>query len=305
MLFLPIFSIPSVVWSDVEDLKSLVSQAEKTESDAILILQDNKILYENYYGKSDVIRSVQSITKSVVVMGIMILLDEKKIPHLDVPFFNWIPEWRTDSLKKQITLRMVLNHTAGFSENSLWPYDNGNVVSESISSRLRDKPGLSFHYSNVGTALLDRVISNVCQMSTESFIAERIFAPLEIAEWEWLKDDSENLLTSGGLFMSARSLLKIGQLMMGRGNYNGKQIFSTERFNELVSKSQSQSNYGLLWWIHDPGSYYAYGWGGQFIVINPAKKIIAVRVKNPVNIILGTEKRTDFANFPEIISKWK
>jgi len=78
-------------------------------------------------------------------------------------------------------------------------------------------------------------------------------------------------------------MIKIGQLVLNRGEYEGKRIVSTKWINQMISIQISTNNsqpygpnYGYCWWVgqNEKGNHaFANGWGGQFIVVVPSLKL--------------------------------
>ena len=130
---------------------------------------------------------IASMSKAFTALAILKLRDEGKL-SLDAPAENYVPEmkqWRyptADSPK--ITVRNLLTHTAGFVEDNPWG-DRQQVLSEPEFTRmLRDgvpfsrTPGLAMEYSNLGYAMLGRIVSNVSGTRYQDYIRREIMVPL-------------------------------------------------------------------------------------------------------------------------------
>jgi CubicO group peptidase (beta-lactamase class C family) len=94
-------------------LQQLLDRGRQTHSDAVLVLQDGHEIGHYYAsGKPPGPIESMSVTKSVVALGIGQLLDQGRIRSLDQPVADFYPEWR-QGRKKDITIRMLLNHSSG------------------------------------------------------------------------------------------------------------------------------------------------------------------------------------------------
>lgn len=71
------------------------------------------------------------------------------------------------------------------------------------------------------------------------------------------------------------ALLKIGQLFLQGGVWEGEQIISKEYIQQAVSPSKVNSGYGMLWWLGD--DWY----GGQSITVVPDKNMVVVTQATP------------------------
>ena len=136
---------------------------------------------------SDSLFRIASMSKAFTGLAILKLRDEGKL-LLDAPAETYVPEMKgwtyptTDSPK--ITVRDLLNHTAGYVEDNPWG-DRQQVISEAeFTAMLKTgvpfsrAPGLAMEYSNLGYATLGRIIGNVSGVSYQNYIRREILAPL-------------------------------------------------------------------------------------------------------------------------------
>ncbi len=93
-------------------LKTIIKKGGQTHSNAIIIIQNNKVLVEDYYNRKPKPEYIASAGKSLVSLAIGKLIDDGKIRSLDQPVYEFYPEWKQGT-KQDITIRMLLNHTSG------------------------------------------------------------------------------------------------------------------------------------------------------------------------------------------------
>jgi len=157
----------------------------------------------------DTIFRIFSMTKPIVSIGIMMLLEEGHF-LLNDPVAKYIPEFADQKvgvekdgkldlvpLVRAITIHDLLRHTSGIT------YDHtGNGVVQQLyqQSRLRSRkitnaehaalvaslplmcqPGAEWNYSR-STDILGRIIEVVSGKTLSAFLTERILAPLQMAE---------------------------------------------------------------------------------------------------------------------------
>src|SRR6056297_572285 len=95
-----------------KEYKPLIESAKKSNSDALVVLEDGEKVVEYYSdSQSEKVQSM-SITKSVVGLVYAKLFSEGMIDSLSTPVARYYPEWRQGQ-KKDITVRHLLNHTSG------------------------------------------------------------------------------------------------------------------------------------------------------------------------------------------------
>ena len=130
---------------------------------------------------------IASMSKAFTALAILKLRDDGKV-LLDVPAERYVPElkgWRYPTADSpRITVRHLLTHTAGFVEDNPWG-DRQQVMTEAEFTALLRRgvdfsrpPGLAMEYSNLGYALLGRIVSNVSGMPYQDYIRSRIMRPL-------------------------------------------------------------------------------------------------------------------------------
>jgi len=103
-----------------------------------------------------------------------------------------------DKLIEKITIRHLLNHTAGWSNklgdplfNSLYianrmrtkkPADLDVIIEYAMKQKLSHSPGSHYSYSNFGYAVLGKIIEKVSGMTYEDYVYIKILIPLEIKD---------------------------------------------------------------------------------------------------------------------------
>ncbi len=164
---------------------------------------------------------IGSLSKTFTA-ALIISLSKKGLLHLDTPIVNYLPEFSmADERDKDITLRMLLNHTAGlfgstlknsmlYKEKSTWNHDN--ILNLLKDQRLKSAPGEIESYSNDGYTLLEIVSERVTEKSyTELLHSELDFllgGKIIKTAWELEEppEDMVNSLAAGGLYGNADAL---------------------------------------------------------------------------------------------------
>lgn len=165
-----------------------------------------------------------------------------------------------------------------------------------------------FHYNSLYTQLLGETIwrANDC-VSLEKIIKTQMFDALNISNFNWSKqwgiphaDSCSNSApvpenSFGGLMMTPMDMAKIGQLVLQRGKWDGKQLVPEDW---LIRSTTVQSlphpnmpwqsvGYGYQWWLASfrladdaeaqiTWAIIASGFGGQLILIIPDYNAVVV-----------------------------
>src|SRR6186713_426846 len=161
------------------------------------LVVDGKSVYKGNIGYTDIEKKIPvtssslfriaSMSKSFAAMAILKLRDEGKL-NLDDPAYFYIPELK--NLKyptadaPHITVRHLLSHGAGFPEDNPWGdrqlADTDKDLLEFIGKQISfsNPPGIAYEYSNLGFALLGKIITNVSGMRYQDYIKKNIWEPL-------------------------------------------------------------------------------------------------------------------------------
>jgi CubicO group peptidase (beta-lactamase class C family) len=135
----------------------------------------------------DTVFRIASMTKSFTAAAVLLLRDEGALA-LDDPAGNYVPELRgwppVTADAARISIRHLLTMTAGFPTDDPWgdrqqglPLDEfAKFLASGVSAAWA--PGTRFEYSNLGYAILGRVITAVTKMEYPDFVGERLLNPL-------------------------------------------------------------------------------------------------------------------------------
>jgi CubicO group peptidase (beta-lactamase class C family) len=138
---------------------------------------------------ADTVFRIASMTKSFTASAVLALRDSGVL-RLEDPVTDFVPELRgqpgaTDD-SPAISLRHLLTMTAGFPTDDPWgDRQQGTPLPDFAAILARGvrpawAPGTRFEYSNLGYAVLGRVIAAVAQADYADFVRDRILGPLAL-----------------------------------------------------------------------------------------------------------------------------
>jgi D-alanyl-D-alanine-carboxypeptidase/D-alanyl-D-alanine-endopeptidase len=136
---------------------------------------------------ADTLFRIASMTKSFTALSILKLRDDGRL-SLDAPADTYLPEirgWRYPTEDSpRIRVRDLLTHTAGFVTDDPWG-DRQTALPEADFTRLLREgvpftrpPGVAMEYSNLGYAMLGRVVANVAQQPYKDYVELALLRPL-------------------------------------------------------------------------------------------------------------------------------
>ncbi|MDJ0613781.1 MAG: serine hydrolase [Rhizobiaceae bacterium] len=283
--------------------KDMKQWLEETQTTSLLVLQDGKIAFEEYYlgtGPDD-LRVSWSVAKSFLSAAFGIAVNEGLI-DLEAPVDSYVSDFK-GSAYEGVSVRDVLTMSSGvtFNEDYLdfWSDINkmGRVLAlggsmddfaSGLTERTREA-GKVRQYVSIDTHVLAMVLRAATGQTLPQYVAEKIISPIGFEKQPfYLSDSEENAFALGGLNVTTRDYARFGQVFLDNGKWQGKQILPA---GWVVSSTLEQANrpetedgfgYGYQWWIPDGsvengGDYQARGIYGQFIHINPKTRTVIVR----------------------------
>ena len=280
-----------------------------TGSQAFLVIQDDTLIYENYFNGAspDSIVTSFSVAKSFVSTLIGIAIAEGDINSIEDPITDYLPELaQRDPRFANIAIRDLLLMSSGIAYRE-FPFLNGDDAKTYYYPDLRDlalrqteiegAPGEVFLYNNYHPLLLGLILERATGMSVTDYLSRKIWQPLGMSyEGSWSLDESGFEKMESGLNGRAIDFAKFGRLFLQEGNWNGRQIIPADWVLEATSPDPTRTGayYSDSFYESFPNGYYKYMWWGvardgvandfaaignhgQFIYISPHKALIIVR----------------------------
>jgi CubicO group peptidase (beta-lactamase class C family) len=268
----------------------------ENELHSLVILRHGKIISEAWwspYGK-DLRHVMFSVSKSFTSIGVGIAISENKLKLTD-KVYTFFPQSLPDTLSanmKEMTVQHLLTMSTGMNADPLYKARTAkNWPLLFLSSPVENKPGSVFIYNNMATFMLSAIVQKATGQKLVDYLKPRLFDPLNITNYKW--DDTPEGYTLGaiGLKITSHDMAKFGQLMLQKGNWQGKQLVPSS-WVEAATSFQIQGNapenptpkefndweqgYGYQFWRGREKSFRADGLGGQFIVVLPEKDAVVV-----------------------------
>jgi len=266
-------------WSG-EKLSYAMLYAQEIGSSAVIVMHDGKLVLE--WGKTNLRMYSHSVRKSLLsaLYGIAI---EKGLIDLSTTIADLGIDDRPPKLsdqEKKATILSLLQSRSGI-------YHEAAAESESMRrgrpSRNVFQPGQNWYYNNWDFNALGTIFELETDIPIGQAFKEWIADPIgmqdfrvEDVHYKWAK---ASLYPAYPFWISARDLARFGQLYLQMGSWDNQQVLpgdwiyaSTFPYSEVYD----DIGYGLMWWTHSSGAYYAHGYQGQFVIVIPEQKVVIV-----------------------------
>jgi len=280
--------------------------AEKTYTNAFLVIRDGRILFENYRNRSDAeTRFISfSMAKSITSMLMGIAIQQGAIKSFDDPVTNYLPELKGSGYDG-VSLRHILQMRSGVDyeerydfgdKPSLAALTHENAIVQN-KARFADTartvgrkwaPGSHFNYATLDTAVLGWTLERATRQPLAAFTQANLWGPLG-AEGDayWIADGPEGVgreLSGMGYNATLRDFGRLGMLMLNGGKRGDRQIvpasWLAQATTMLPTGNAQRQGYGLQFWQVDdePGAFAAIGLAGQMIYVHPASRTVIVKL---------------------------
>ncbi|HPN36040.1 MAG TPA: serine hydrolase domain-containing protein [bacterium] len=186
---------------------------------------------------------IASMTKSITAMAILLLRDQGRL-SLDDPAEWYIPEMKNLEYPApdapRITIRHLLTHTAGFPEDNPWGDRQLAVSDQQLLDMVKNgisfsnAPGVAYEYSNLGFALLGRIIAVVSGKSYQEFVQTQILQPLAMNHSIWEYSQAPRDLLAWGYSWEGGRWIPISLLPDGAYAAMGGLITSMDDFSKYM-----------------------------------------------------------------------
>lgn len=313
-LLLAILSISSNAQKSFTQMEQAITDGLYPKVHSVLVSQNGKTGYERYFNgyRRDSLHDTRSSFKSITSLLIGIAIDKGLVPNVDQKVCTFFPQdtaFNSDPLKRQMTIRNLLEMRSGLdceewngARDCESEMENApDWVKFSLALPMKNAPGTAWAYTSCASMILGGIIEKVSGMSVMRFAKEYLFSELDITNYRWTIDPSGHGMTAGSFYIRPEDMLKIGQMVLNRGEFRGKQIVSRAWIREstraeilipegsFVKSSRSTAAtpqpayYGYQWYNEviktQNGSYkmvFASGNGGQYIIIIEQLQLVVV-----------------------------
>jgi CubicO group peptidase (beta-lactamase class C family) len=264
---------------------------------SLLVSHKGTLVLERYFNgaRATQAANIKSASKSVISALVGIAVSKGLIKNVAQPIAGYFPELATDPepKKREITIEDLLTMRSGLESTSGRNYgawvQSGNWVRFVLRRPLIDEPGTRVEYSTGSSHLLSAILTKATKMSTWQFAQEQLAKPLGFTLAKWTADPQGIYFGGNEMSMTPRQMIAFGELYLNDGKAGDRQVLPKSwidqtRVGRGRSRWGSDREYGYGFWIrefagHD--SYYAWGYGGQFIFIIPGRDLVIVTTSQP------------------------
>ena len=262
-----------------------VSESPESGVHSVVVLSHGKCVFEASSAGYDTCQphATFSLCKTVTGLAIGMLVDDGKL-SLDDKAIALFPKYKslfTSPKMRSLTVRHLLSMSTGVVFNEIGAATEEDFLRSYFSSRIRFAPGTEFSYNSMNSYLLAAIVCRVSGTSLSDFLRERLFEPLGIPDFFWEKSATGIEKGGWGLYLSPRSMARLGQFFLSGGTANGKRLISERFIREMTSVQMhvpekiGPFDYGYQMWVHrENSSLLLNGMLGQNVWVYPKEELV-------------------------------
>jgi CubicO group peptidase (beta-lactamase class C family) len=290
----------------LQQLEAAVRAGDFKRIGSVAIARHGKLVYEAYFeGDAVTLRDTRSATKSLTGALVGLAIAAGKLPGVDARVLALLPErarklQNPDPRKRRIAVEDLLTMSGPLECDDWNDASRGNeermYLVEDWTRFILDLPlrgrmhlgetpeapphGRYFSYCTGGVFVLGEVLQRATGVRLDRWARERLFAPLGIRDAQWVFSPLGQPQTGGGLRLATTELLKVAQLYLDGGTWNGARVLDEAWVRASLAphaRIDENTEYGYLWWLKSFGdgdkkvaAFFMSGNGGNKIVGIPA-----------------------------------
>ncbi|MCX6241223.1 MAG: ChbG/HpnK family deacetylase [Bacteroidetes bacterium] len=270
---------------------------------SLMILRHGKVVAEYWFEDNtpEKIHIMNSVSKTFTATAVGFAVAENRLKVSDkvISFFpNDLPEQVSPYLA-ELKIRDLLTMSVGHDTDPTEKIRSrtGSWERLFLATPIEHEPGTKFVYNSMATYMLAAIVQKVTGEKLIDYLYPRLFRPLGIVGAEW-KTSPTGVNTGGwGLYIKTEDMAKMGQFLLQKGRWNGRQLLPVSWFDEATSAKITQpaqwmpggtkpedsdwlQGYCYQLWRCRHNAYRADGANGQFIIILPDKDAVVVTTAN-------------------------
>ncbi|WP_441232824.1 serine hydrolase domain-containing protein [Bradyrhizobium sp. 930_D9_N1_4] len=294
--------------AQIDEILRKTSDAREIPGVVAIAASGNDVLYQGAFGKRDLSKPdamtadsvfwIASMTKAVTSAGAMQLVEQGKL-SLDAPIGEVLPDLAKPQVlegfdakgepklrpaKRDITLRQLMTHTAGFAYN-MW---NGELAvyleksgipaittcqNAALKTPIMTDPGTRWEYGT-NIDFVGKAVEAVSGKRLDAYLRDNLFAPLGMSDTGFkitddmrkrlvgmhargedgqlaaipfeLEQNPEFHMGGGGLYATAADYIKFTRMILNKGRGNGNQVLKSETIAAMSQNQMGDINMGKL-----------------------------------------------------------
>ncbi len=248
-----LLAAPAAGWTQAPDYADAAAYSAQRGGVSFLVMQGGRILVEDYPRSSaDAAHELASGTKSFCGILAAALVQDGLLT-LDEPCADTLTEWRAEPVKRDATIRTLLNLSSGAAGGVR---GRPETYAAAVSAPFAGAAGV-FRYGPTAFQAFGELVRRKLAADGQgddvlAYMDRRIFAPAGVAHGVWRRQAGQPNMPSGAR-LTARDWAKFGAFVMADGVVGGRPVVDRAALAAGFEAGPANPGYGLGWWLLRPG----------------------------------------------------
>jgi CubicO group peptidase (beta-lactamase class C family) len=255
--------------------------SEHGQITSVVVSHRGEVVVEEYLeGDAEMLRNTRSCTKTVAGMLLGLAIERGVVRGVDARLEDLLGKPASPIvLRDLLTMSSCLECDDWDDEspgNEELMYPQEDWLGFALGLPLRETTG--FSYCTAGVVALGIALERALGEPLEDFARRELFDPLGIERAQWQHTPRGETSTAGGLELTSRSLLRLGELYL----MDGEGLIPREWVAESIqahARIDAETEYGYLWWLKEYAgerTFFMTGMGGNRVHVFPGRELVAV-----------------------------
>lgn len=247
-IILPIIiTAPACAEIDEASLRAAAEYSAAHRGESLLVMQRGRTVLEKYGGAASANTPLRIYSGTKAFWNLAALAAaEDGLLALDERVAETIPSWRGDGRKARVTIRQLLDFSAGLDPGFFLHGDKQrDRDAAAMGLPIVAEPGSAFIYGPSALQIFHAVLkAKLHGEAPHKFLERRLLRRLGLGPQRYLPDRTGNPLLASGWMLTARQWARLGTAVLN----GGRPVVSSNSLAQCWRGSSANAAFSLGWW---------------------------------------------------------
>lgn len=239
-----LYVVPATAQGHRLNLRAAADYSAPRRGVSFMVMQSGRVLHEAYPNAGAPDRGWQLASGTKSFTGVMAAAAvQDGLLHLEEPAADTLPEWRSDTRRRRITIHQLLSLESGLREQG--PAARPPTYADAVETPAEYEPGAHFAYGPTPFQVFGEIMRRKLNGDPLAYLTRRVFDPLRIAPTTWGRGADGNPHWPQGASFTARHWAQFGDWV----REGGRGLVDEQALAACFQPSHANPGYGMSWWL--------------------------------------------------------